>query len=638
MDGLQRLRDIRRLKGALDEPASAPAIMAHLREILDNADAASAGFSLRGVSAAQWNGHGRDWVAPLRVGLVSNFVCGEFDNQLRFHFLRERMHAEIYAADFDQYVPELIDAQSGLHRFAPDLTVCLLDEHVLTDRLQPDWLVDEMEACLRAQTDALRGLFAGHAQRCSGLLVLNTIALASVTYAGIIDYRSKARLSRAWRELNIGLLSLAVEHNNIVVIDSETLLQKGAVALRDARMAGHAKMYMDESLLAELALEVRKVAQSIAGKTKKCLVLDCDNTLWGGIVGDDGLDGIALGGSPEGEAYVAFQRVVKRLRKQGVLLALNSKNDKLNTDKVFDSHPDTQLRQQDFVAQCVNWEPKHDNFGAIARRVNIGTAQMVFIDDSHFECALVKGMLPEVTVIQLGTEACEHIDALLAGGWFNTLALTSEDFNRAEQYQIDAERANARATYDSYDDYLRGLAISVELFEPDAWSLPRVAQLTQRTNQFNLSTWRLSEEEVRQLLADGRHTVVAIRAGDRFGDNGIVGAIFVERVALADGALGFVIKNFLLSCRVFSRGIEACALREMLLWARAQGAQQVLGEFILSPKNGQFAHFFLSNGFAALEEGAEGRSVYRHGLLEIGSAVGWIDVNSHFLEVNSVCT
>lgn len=636
MDGLQRLREIRALKGAWDDLASAEGIIKHLREITDVSAAAKAGYSLRDVSEAQWNAGGRNCVKPVRLGIVSNFVCGEVENYLRFNLLRERIYPEFYVGDFDQYIFELMNEDGGLHQFEPDVTLCLLDEHVVTDRLGDEWLIDEMEAKLHEAADSLRGLFSRYALKAKGVLVLNLIPLSSLTYHGIIDYRSKARLSRAWREFNMRLLDLAAEHKNVVVIDTDMLLQKNSVRLRDARMESYAKIYLDDSLLAEIAAEVRKIAQSIVGNTKKCLVLDCDNTLWGGVIGDDGLEGLVLGGSSEGEAYVAFHKSIKRLARQGIILAVNSKNDKSNTDKVFDSHPDTRLTQDDFVTQCVNWEPKHENLKQIAARINIGADHMVFVDDSDFECNLVKGMMPEVNVIQLNGEASEHVEALLEGGWFNVLELTSEDYQRTSQYKLEVAREDFRAAYDSYEDYLRELDISVELFIPDELSLPRVAQLTQRTNQFNLTTWRLSEQEVQRLIADEDWLIVGIRAADRFGDNGIVGAVFVRRINQADGGLAFSVKNFLLSCRVFSRGIETCALREILVWAREEGAKQVYGEYVLTTKNGKFENFFEFNGFEAIEKNASEPAVYFHSLQEIAAPVGWIDVKSQFLEAEHV--
>ncbi|MGR9051690.1 MAG: HAD-IIIC family phosphatase [Gammaproteobacteria bacterium] len=636
MDNLQRLRAIRALKGVLNEPSSADEIIEHLRAITDSASAGKAGYSLRGIGADDWNGTAANRVKPLRVGIVGNFICGELENYLRFELLRERICPELYVGDFDQYVFEMMNDDGELNRFAPELTLCLLDEHAVTDRLSAEWLVDELDSKLAETAASLRTLFSDYARKTHGLLVFNTLSLSSSVYDSIIDYRSKVRMSRAWRAFNMQLLELASEHKNIVAIDIDQLLQKPGVRLRDARMAAHAKMYMDDSLLAALAAELRKIAQSLAGKTKKCLVLDCDNTLWGGIIGDDGLEGIALGGSPEGEAYVAFHKTVKRLIKQGIIATVNSKNDKANTDRVFDSHPDTLLKQEDFAAQCVNWEPKHENIKSLAARINIGTEHMVFVDDSAFECTLVKDMMPEVNVVQLTEEAAEHVDALLAGGWFNTLELTGDDYKRAEQYRSEAARENLRAAHSSYEDYLRDLAISVDLFVPDDLSLPRVAQLTQRTNQFNLTTWRLSEPEVRNLIDDERWLLVGIRAADRFGDNGMVGALFVRIADDPDGGFSYVIRNFLLSCRVFSRSIEHCALREILVRAREAGAASVYGEYLPTSKNAKFETFFESAGFVPFERRADGTAVFKHTLQDITAPIDWIEVDSNLLETQSV--
>ncbi len=331
------------------------------------------------------------------------------------------------------------------------------------------------------------------------------------------------------------------------------------------------------------------------GRTRKVLVLDLDGTLWGGVLGEDGPGGIELGAGLRGEAFTGFQRVLRQLGSQGVLLAISSKNDADAVSRTLRTHPAMVLRESDFVQVSANWKPKHDNLRDIAGRLGLGLDSFVFADDSLFECGLVGEQLPEVAVVRVDDEPALHPSALLADGWFDVFELTEADLERADRYRTEARRQEFREDVASYQDYLDGLGLEVTLRPPDEAELGRVSQLTLRTNQFHLATERLDVPQVADRMTHPGHHVIAVHARDRFGDHGLVGALFLRR----DGEV-VRIDNFALSCRVFARGIESACLSAVLEFARDTEARAVAGRYLPSPRNAAFAAFYADQGFTAV--------------------------------------
>ena len=338
------------------------------------------------------------------------------------------------------------------------------------------------------------------------------------------------------------------------------------------------------------------------------LFLDLDGTLWGGVLGDDGPDGIELGTGRRGEAFAAFQRVVKQIGSQGVVLAVVSKNEAEPVARALREREGMVLREEDFVRVTANWRPKDENLADLAATLNLGIDSFVFADDSAFECGLVSRSHPDVAVVQLDAEPALHIEKLLADGWFDVREVTAEDRARTARYRQEVVRADFREGFASVQDYLAELDIRVDLDVPSDREVARVSQLTLRTNQFNLTTRRMQHDEVAAWIADPQALVLRITTADRFGENGLVGALFARWEA--DKVLR--IENMLLSCRVFSRGIEAASLSALLQHARDAGARAVVGEYRPTAKNVIVRDLYSNHGFAA-QDG----QTFRHDLQEI---------------------
>lgn len=585
------------------------------------------GYMLKSVAHEAWQVADVQPVKPLKVAVLSSFTSDSFPLMLRPLLLCEGIWPEVYAAGFNQYVYELMNAGSGLYEMSPQLTLCMLDEHAVTEELHRDWDAADLELACERKLEQLKQLISIYHEHCKGVLVLNTVPLTSVTYNAKIDYKTKAKISRIWRSFNIGLLDLANVWSQVIIMDTEILLQEHQVAkLSDPRLVQYGSFHLSQDVLFAYASESVKVARGILGLTKKCLVLDLDNTLWGGIVGDDGINGVHLGDSAPGKIFVDFQKAIRQLKNQGVLLAVSSKNEESVVREMFEEHPHMQLGLQDIVIIRANWDPKHENMKTIASALNIGLDSLVFIDDNPFERNLVRESLADVTVPELPQDPSYYAESLLSAGWFNLNKLTSTDLDRTNQYKLEVEREQLKQSSGSVEDYLHSLDIQVNLLPASAFNLPRLAQLTVRTNQFNMTSRRYQESEIEQLDNSDDYWVFGFQTKDRFGDYGLIGCVLVEKSETA-----WRIDNFMMSCRVFSRKIETAIMRHVLWKAKEKGAQEVYGEYIPTAKNVIVKDFYVLHGFERVAFDQDdpvdgGKQQFVQRLQNIPDEIAWISL------------
>ncbi|WP_372512175.1 HAD-IIIC family phosphatase [Frankia umida] len=547
----------------------------------------------------------------LTVAVIGHGTLAGLVPPLTAELARHGLLARVHLGDFDSYITDLADPTSDLYASHPDLVLCVLDPDLIWSEVAVPWQPDDVERVWTEKLVLLQGLARRFEEAGHGVLVLNTAPLNRVHTAQLIDHASRARLGALWREANARLLRLAERHPALVVVDTDPLLADGVPA-RDARMSLYAKAHLSAELLAAYAREIGHLARALTGRTRKNLVLDLDGTLWGGILGDDGADGIEIGETYRGEAFRAFQRVVRQLGSQGVLLSAVSKNDAETVSEVLLHHPDMVLRENDFVRVVANWRPKHDNLRELAADLNLGVDSFVFADDSPYERGLVLRELPEVAVVALDGEPARHVEALLDDGWFDLRVLTEEDHERPARYRAEADRRNFLHSFDSLDGYLRELGVRVLLATATDSQVNRISQITLRTNQFNLTGRRLQPAAVAALTRDPESLVLGIRCSDRFGDNGLAGAVLAHR---EDDLVH--IDNFLLSCRVFARGIEQACLSAVLRHARATGATGVVGRYRETAKNGKVRDFYPRSGFVAVDAPTTAETVFHHDLAEI---------------------
>jgi FkbH-like protein len=412
-------------------------------------------------------------------------------------------------------------------------------------------------------------------------------------------YRSRTLGSdwtfRKWVNLELGLNAPAC----VRICDLEFLAARiGGVQAADPRGWFETKQPGSPALLVELAREAAHLIASLKRAPKKVLVLDLDNTLWGGVVADDGLEGIELGDtSPRGEAFKAFQKYIVSLKQRGVLLAVCSKNDFNKAAEPFEKHPEMILRMTDLVSFKANWEPKSENIRQMASELNLGLDSFVFVDDNPAEIDIVRQFAPEVTTLLLGPDPSEYVTQLQDCRLFEPSGITAEDQERTSQYRAEAERKSLEAAVTDMDSYLSSLAMEATFSEFTMVDAPRLSQLINKSNQFNLTTRRRSEAEVLAVMNDPGFAGYSMRLKDRFGDHGLISIVIGQKV---DGAMK--IDTWLMSCRVLKRQVEEEVLNELARLAGLRGCRRLEGIYLPTAKNEMVRDFYGRMGFILTSE------------------------------------
>lgn len=530
-------------------------------------------------------------LAPVRVAVLATCTVGAFAPLLRATLVGAGLLPTIEPAPYATFELSLAGAAFAADG-DPDLVACLLTDSYL---LPGDWDPTDVAALtgqLAERLAALRDLVLSAVQRTTATLVLHTVPMPAEVRDGLLSWRARAAVAAAWHQLNAGLLALAAEHPQIVVVDLVGVLADAPVAVRDDRLHRYADLPYTDGALALLADQVRRVAQARSGRSRKVLALDLDNTLWGGVLGEVGAAGVQLGGLYPGNCYTALQRTVARLRDQGVVLVLASKNDADAVDEALTGHPEMLLRPAAFSARAVNWSAKPANLRQAADTLGLSTQSFVFMDDSEFERGHVGAELPEIAVVSAAGDPAQLTRSLLRGGWFDVLSLTDTDRDRPELYRSRALRTEYSTGFSTAQDYLHALRIELTAAPVTAFTVPRVAQLAARTNQFNLTGIRFDEATTAALADSPEHLVASFAVRDNFGDEGIVGAVWIDR----DGPT-WRLRNVVLSCRVLGRGIEFAMVEWIAGQARQHGAERLEGRFVPSTKNGVADGFLEKAGF-----------------------------------------
>ncbi|MFA9557770.1 HAD-IIIC family phosphatase [Evansella sp. AB-rgal1] len=627
-DSLKILKHIRKEKKFA---SSRETITGFIRTVGSPTEMEKIGHILRDVTVSDWNQERMDDIQEVKIAIVSNFTCYSITNYLRVLMLEKNLWPTFYVANFNQYQYELVNEFSELYQYQPDITLCILDENILLSELPIAWNTEDIKEVASRKLEEIRGLLTIYKEKCDGDILLNSIPMSPITYDSILDYKNKAKLSTEWRKFEIGLLELSHEFQQVIVIDPSIMIQKlPSAAVPDSRLYYYAQQNMNEAMMMEFAVETVKVLRAKKGLAKKCLILDLDNTLWGGIIGDDGVEGIKLGHDYPGNAFLDFQRKIKQLKEQGVLLVICSKNERSTVEEALLSHPNMELKKEDFVMIFANWEMKHENIKAAVRKLNIGMDSLVFIDDNPFERKMVRDHVGQVTVPEISEEPANYVRELLSPGWFNTLEITEEDKKRTVKYKQQEQRQLFREKVATMDDYLKGLDIEVTIIEPDPITLPRLTQLNLRTNQFNLTNRRYQQSQMESMMEKPEFILLGFQARDRFGDYGIVGSVILEKV-IENKESTIWIRNVLMSCRVFSRGIETAILNEVIQVANSHSVKKIYGEYIPTNKNGYVKDLYQSHGFQTIDDNPS-HLLYVHDLQEPLKEVPWITVKYKWKE------
>ena len=367
----------------------------------------------------------------------------------------------------------------------------------------------------------------------------------------------------------------------------------GYLNAHDPRLYATSKVAFALDFLPLVAKAIVDIIKAIDGNIKKCLVLDLDNTLWGGVIGDDGMENIQIGELGMGHAFDGLQRWAKELKNRGIVLAVCSKNNEDAAKQPFRDHPDMILRLEDIAVFLANWENKVDNIKEIQRILNIGFDSMVFLDDNPFERNLVRGLLPAVTVPELPEDPSLFVSHLCSLNLFETASFSEEDLHRTAQYREEATRSSFQKAFTSIDDYLNSLEMISLVKAFDDFSIPRVAQLTQRSNQFNLRTVRYTEADIDRLRKSDKFLTLSFDLQDKFGDYGLIGLLILEKL---EKEMAFI-DTWIMSCRVLKRGMEEFIVNQMAKQARQMGIERLIGEYLPTAKNKMVKNLYPQMGF-----------------------------------------
>jgi FkbH-like protein len=522
-----------------------------------------------------------------RIALLSGTTIDFLAPILQAQCFGAGIDVEIYIGPFNQYEQEIRHPDSGLTHFQPDVVVIATDWRSLGLRDEED----SPASIIGEHMARLESLWREARQRLGASVIQFNYEAPPFDALGHLSAALPGGRGRLLRAVNLALWEAAGRTQGVAILDVDQIAARfGKDRWNDPVLWHTAKQYPSAEAMPALGHQLTALLRAILGLTSKCLALDLDGVLWGGVIGEDGLAGIQLGGGPVGEAFVAFQRYLQSLTRTGALLAVCSKNNPEDALLPFRQHPEMVLRERDIAIFMANWKSKDENLREIAAALNIGLDAMVFVDDNPAERSRVRQRLPEVEVVELPADPALYVSALSRLALFETLAITGEDRQRTASIRENLERKTLQATAGSVDDYLAQLDIEVHLTPFDEANLPRIVQLINKTNQFNLTTRRRADAEVRALLAAGAYTQ-AMRTSDRFGDSGLTGVL----IAIPEGG-GLRVDTWLMSCRVLGRRLEEAMFAALVRYAAENHYTHITGEYIPTAKNSQVADLYTRLG------------------------------------------
>ena len=594
--------DINKLKALLlsSDPEFWPSLASATRQARDFEE-------LFLLSSLRKKAHARNLAAKvpekkLRLAILGGYSLYPLHELIEHICETEKLPVELWKGDFDNYIAEIMDEDSALYSFAPQIVFLLPSERrcAYTGKLADPR--DLQKAQAKQVVDGILDLARRVNDKTGAEIILSNFLLPARHAPGA--YRTSTLGSdwsfRKFVNLDLGLRA----PSSVRICDLEYLAYRiGGLASRDERAWFESKQPCSPALMVEVAREVAHLILSAKRATKKVLALDLDNTLWGGVVAEDGLEGIELGDtSPRGEAFKAFQKYIASLKERGVLLGVCSKNDLAKATEPFEKHPDMVLRMDDIVSFKANWESKADNLRQMASDLNLGLDSFVFVDDNPAEIEIVRQFAPEVTTILLGPDPAGYVAQLQDCRLFEPRSITAEDAERTGQYRSDVQRKELQASVTDMDSYLASLAMEATISEFTPVDVPRLSQLINKSNQFNLTTRRRSEAEVTAVMNDPGHVGYSVRLKDRFGDHGLISIVIGRKSGEA-----LHIDTWIMSCRVLKRQVEEEVLNELARLAKDRGCARLEGVYLPTPKNEMVRDFYPRMGFSLTRENGNGR-------------------------------
>jgi FkbH-like protein len=532
-------------------------------------------------------------MTPLKLAVMGDSATQLLVQGIRGAGYDQQFDLTIYEAGVGQVDRQALDRGSGLYSFGPEFIVIFESGHELLQKYN------------KAAPAERAGFADAQLARISRLVcTLQHELQANVIYCNFPEeddgvfgnFGNKVPSSFIYqqRRLNFLLTEYTAVIPSLFINDICAIQNRiGRERLFSPAMYVNSSMTLSLDAIPAVAQSIVRIVSAVRGKIVKCLILDLDNTVWGGVVGDDGLDSIQIGGLGIGKAFTEFQHWVKKLQRRGIIVCICSKNAPSVAQEPFEKHPDMVLRMNDIALFLANWESKVDNIRHIQRVLNIGFDSMVFLDDNPCERGIVRSSIPDIIVPELPKDPADYLERLYALNLFETASWSSEDAGRTEHYRKELERTEAQESYANAEEFLAGLNMIAEVKPFDSYTIPRVAQLSQRTNQFNVRTIRYTEDDIRRMVDSGRYVTLAGSLADKYGDYGLICAVMLKKRTPSE----VFIDSWFMSCRVFNRGMENFMMNAIAEAAGSLGCRTILGEYLPTTKNGIVKDLFADCGF-----------------------------------------
>jgi FkbH-like protein len=551
-------------------------------------------------------------LTPTRIAILGGSTTTEVRSMLELFLLAHGILPTFYESGYNRYSEEVLLENPALWAFKPDLVYVHTTWRNISRFPEPMESEERVSNLIQSETSRFVALWEKIQADLGAIVIQNNFDLPGQRQLGNLEASESYGRVNFLMQLNAEFASYARQNsrfliNDILYLSAQTGLENWSAPTYWYNF----HMAVSPTATVALAQSVAALIKSVYGKSKKCLVLDLDNTLWGGVIGDDGVQNLLLGRDhPLGEAFLDFQKYVKDLERRGVILAVCSKNDSENAKAGF-SHPDSILKIEDFSAFKANWNPKPANIREIAEELNIGIDSLVFVDDNPAERALVAEQLPEVAVPEVGSDVSRFAEILEAEHYFDVHRLVLDDLKRSAFYHSNAERSAHQSSFSDYGKFLASLEMSAEIGPFAPVYLERITQLINKTNQFNLTTRRYTAAEVEAVSRDQKFLTLYGRLCDKFGDNGLVSVLIGH---IDEGVVE--INLWLMSCRVFNRELELAMFDALVEECRVRGVRRIIGSYIPSRKNGLVADHYPKLGFTSCASKLEGAQSWSYEIPE----------------------
>ncbi len=530
----------------------------------------------------------------IKVSLLGDSATQFLATAIKGESIERGYNIDLFEAEYNQVERQILDPTSDLYAHDSKYTVIFQSTHKLLEQYSLmstlDWskLAEDRINFVRTICESVNGK----------IIYYNYPEIEDTVFG---SYANKVAGSFTYqlRKLNFELMNLAQEYPHLYICDIVGIQNKyGRDFMFDSTVYVSTEMILSIDALPYVASRTMDIISSIEGKFKKCLILDLDNTVWGGSVGDDGWENIQVGhGLGIGKAFSEFQQWVKKLKNRGIIICVCSKNDEYKAKEPFEKNPEMVLELDDISVFVANWENKADNIRTIQSILNIGFDSMVFLDDNPFERNIVRENVPGVTVPELPEDPGDYLEYLYSLNLFETASYSSADKDRTKQYQVEAQRVSTAKKFTNEADFLKSLDMVSEVSNFNSFNTPRVAQLSQRSNQFNLRTVRYTEDQITAIENDSKQKGFAFTLEDKFGDNGLIAVVILKEL---ESETSFI-DTWFMSCRVLKRGMENFTLNTIVAWAKENGYKKIIGEYIPTPKNGMVSEHYTILGFNELK-------------------------------------